>query len=145
MNVSERGLDLIKAHEKCRLTAYMPTRNDVLTIGWGHTGPDVQKDTVWTQQQADDALLADLASAENCVEKHVLVELTQFEFDALVSLVFNIGCGAFKGSTLLRLLNAGDYDGASAQFPVWNKQNHIELAELTRRRAEERELFEATA
>src|SRR3979490_1243325 len=99
MNISERGLDLIKAHEKCRLTAYMPTRNDVLTIGWGHTGPDVQKDTGWTQQQADNALLADLASAENCGEKHVLVELTQFEFDALVSLVYNIGCGAFKGST----------------------------------------------
>lgn len=144
MNISERGLDLIKAHEKCRLTAYLPTRNDVLTIGWGHTGIDVQKDTVWTQEQADFALIADLADAENCVEKHVLVELTQFEFDALVSLVFNIGCGAFKGSTLLRLLNASNYDGASEQFQVWNKQNHIELAELTRRRAEERELFEAT-
>jgi lysozyme len=145
MNISERGLDLIKAHEKCRLTAYMPTRNDVLTIGWGHTGPDVQKDTVWTQQQADDALLADVADAELCVTRHVGVELTQFEFDALVSLVYNIGCGAFKGSTLLRLLNQGDYDGAAAQFPAWNHQNRVELAELTRRRAEERELFEATA
>src|SRR5712691_259206 len=145
MQISERGLELIKNHEKCRLTAYLPTRNDVLTIGWGHTGHDVQKDTVWTQQQADDALVVDLGAAENCVEKHVLAELTQFEFDALVSLVYNIGCWAFKGSTLLRLLNAGDYDGASAQFPAWNKQNHVELAELTRRRAEERELFEATA
>jgi lysozyme len=145
VNISERGLELIKNHEKCRLTAYMPTRNDQWTIGWGHCGPDVQKDTVWTQWQADNALIADLGDAENCVEKHVGVDLTQFEFDALVSLVFNIGCGAFKGSTLLRLLNAGDYDGASAQFPAWNKQHHIELAELTRRRAEERELFEATA
>ena len=52
MNISERGLDLIKYYEKCRLTAYMPTANDVLTIGWGHTGPDVQKDSVWTQEQA---------------------------------------------------------------------------------------------
>ncbi len=145
MQISERGLELVKAHEKCRLTAYMPTRNDVLTIGWGHTGLDVHKDSVWTQQQADDALLADLTHAELCVTRHVSAELTQFEFDALVSLVYNIGCVAFKGSTLLRLLNAGDYDGASAQFSAWNKQNHIELAELTKRRAEERELFEATA
>jgi len=145
MNISQRGLDLIKSYEKCRLTAYLPTAHDVLTIGWGHTGADVQKDSVWTQQQADDALRRDVASTERCINSAVAVTLTQGEFDALCSFVFNIGCGAFKDSTLLKLLNASDYDGASAQFARWNKQNHVELAGLTKRRAEEAQLFEATA
>lgn len=151
MNISERGLELIKSHEKCRLTAYMPTAHDVLTIGWGHTGVDVSKDSVWTQQQADDALRRDVAGAERCVTGAVTVPLTQQEFDALVSLVFNIGCGAFKGtssnppSTLLRKLNLGDYSGAAEQFARWNKQAGIELAGLTKRRADEAGLFEATA
>lgn len=144
MNISERGLDLIKSYEKCRLTAYLPTVNDVLTIGWGHTGADVRKDSVWTQEQADEALKRDVASTERCINANVSVPLTQPEFDALCSLVFNIGCGAFKDSTLLRLLNASDYDGAAEQFRRWNKQNKVELAGLTARRASERQLFEAT-
>ena len=68
--------------------------------------------------------------------------MNQNEFDALCSLCFNIGCAAFGKSTLVKLLNAADYDGAAEQFRVWNKQNHKELAGLTRRRAAEEALFE---
>lgn len=144
-SISERGLNLIKSFEKCRLVAFKPTPNDVWTIGWGHTGPDVDRHTVWTQEQADDGLVKDVAIAERCVNGCVTAELTQEEFDACVSLCYNIGCDAFKKSTLVKLLNAGDYDGAAAQFPRWNKQAGLELAGLTKRRDAERDLFEGTA
>lgn len=144
MNISDRGLDLIKSYEKLRLKAYKPTPNDVWTCGWGSTR-GVTESTIWTEAQADEALKRDIADAERCINAQVRVPLTQGEFDALCSLVFNIGCGQFKSSTLLMLLNKSDYDGASAQFKRWNKQAGIELAGLTRRRAEEAQLFEATA
>lgn len=145
MNISERGLDLVKSYEKCRLVAFKPTPNDVWTIGWGHTGPDVDQHTVWTQQQADDGLVKDIGTAERCVNACVTVPMTQGEFDACVSLCYNIGCDAFRKSTLVKLLNASDYDGAAAQFARWNKQAGIELAGLTKRRADEVELFETLA
>lgn len=144
MNISERGLDLIKSFEKCRLVAFKPTPNDVYTIGWGHTGPDVEQHTVLTQQQADDALIRDVTFAERCVTGCVTAELSQFEFDACVSLCYNIGCHAFRNSTLVKLLNASDYDGAAEQFARWNRQAGVELAGLTTRREAERLLFEAT-
>ena len=95
-----------------------------------------------TQEQADAWFLEDVAWAEECVNKAVTALVNQQEFDALVSLCFNIGCAAFGKSTLVKLLNEDDYDGASAQFKVWNKQAGKELAGLTRRRAAEAELFE---
>lgn len=145
MNISDKGLDLIKSFERCRLVAFKPTPNDVWTIGWGHTGPDVDQHTVWTQQQADEGLVKDVAIAERCVNGCVTEEITQEEFDACVSLCYNIGCDAFRKSTLVKLLNAGDHDGAAEQFPRWNKQAGMELAGLTRRREAEKELFEGTA
>ena len=145
MNISERGLNLIKEFETCKLDAYMPTPDDVPTIGWGHTGADVQMGLRWTQDQADAALAHDIQRFEKCVNDCVTVPLQQPEFDACVSLAFNIGTGAFKSSTLVRLLNASDYDGASLQFARWNKQAGKELAGLTRRRLAERDLFEETA
>lgn len=145
MNISARGIDFIKGFEKCRLVAFKPTPNDVWTIGWGHTGPDVDQHTVWTQQQADDGLVKDLAGFERCVNGCVSVPMTQGEFNACVSLAYNIGSDAFKKSTLVKLLNASDYEGAAAQFKRWNKQAGIELAGLTKRREGEVEMFEATA
>ena len=143
--ISERGLDLIKEFETCKLDAYMPTPDDVPTIGWGHTGADVQMGLRWSQEQADAALALDIKRFEKCVNDAVSVALTQYEFDACVSLAFNIGTGAFRNSTLVKKLNAGDYDGAAAEFQRWNKQAGKELAGLTRRRGAERDLFEATA
>ena len=98
-----------------------------------------------TQEQADAWFLEDVAWAEDCVNEAVKVELTQQQFDACVSLCFNIGCGAFKKSTLVRLLNAGDFDAAALQFRVWNRQNHKVLAGLTRRRLAEEKLFNMEA
>lgn len=143
LNISERGLSLIKEFEQCRLDAYMPTPDDVPTIGYGHTGIDVQMGLRWTQEQADEALARDVMRFEAGVNEAVTVPLTQNEFDALVCFAFNVGTGAFRSSTLLRLLNAGDYDGAAAQLLRWNKQAGKELAGLTRRRAAERALFES--
>lgn len=140
MKISEAGLDLIKSFENLRLEAYMPTPDDVPTIGYGHT-KGVQMGNSCTEEQATDWLREDCSDAEECVNKFVRVPMTQNEFDALVSLTFNIGCGAFKGSTLLKLLNNADYDGAAAQFPRWSKQAGNTLAGLVRRREAERRMF----
>jgi len=78
------------------------------------------------------------------VNEAVTSQLTQNEFDALCSLCFNIGCKAFTDSTLVRLLNEGDFDAAEAQFKRWNKQAGKELAGLTRRRSAEETLFATT-
>ena len=145
MKIGPAGIALIQGYEKCRLRAYKPTPDDKWTCGWGHTGADVDAETVWTQERADAAFLADIAWVEACVNKSVTAQLTQNEYDALCSLCFNIGCTAFGKSTLVRLLNAGDYDGAALQFLRWDKQQGQVLAGLTRRRAEEARLFEEVA
>ena len=144
MKLGPQGIALIQSYEKCRLRAYKPTPNDVWTCGWGST-KGVTEATVWTQEQADARFLNDVEWVESCINRCVLVPLTQQEFDSLCSLVFNIGCTAFEKSTLLRLLNSSDYDGASLQFSRWDRQAGQVLAGLTKRRAEEAALFEATA
>lgn len=144
MKLGPQGTALIQSYEKCSLSAYLPTSHDVPTIGFGHTKGVSMGDTC-TQAEADAWFLEDVAWAEECVNRSVTATLLQTEFDALVSLCFNIGCGAFGKSTLVKLLNAGDYDGAAAQFKSWNKQAHVELAGLTKRRAAEAALFEETA
>lgn len=145
MNITPKGAALIQSFEKCRLEAYLPTPDDKWTVGWGHCGPDIGPGVVWTQEEADAVFLRDIEKFEACVERSVTVPLTPHEFDACVSLCFNIGCGAFSGSTLVKLLNASDYDAAQKQFSRWNKQAGKELAGLTRRRAAEAELFEEVA
>lgn len=141
MNIGQAGIDLIKSFEQCRLHAYLPTPDDVWTCGWGST-QGVTKDTVWTQEEANAHFLEDIAWVEKCINGAITVPLTQNEFDACCSLCFNIGCNAFKGSTLARKLNASDFNGAEAEFKRWNKQAGKELAGLTRRRAQEAVLFE---
>jgi lysozyme len=131
---------LIKKWEQLRLEAYKPTPNDVWTIGWGHTkgvfpGMKITKETA--QQYFEE----DTAWAVSAVNTLVRVPLSQNQFDALVSFVFNIGTTQFKKSTLLRKLNVGNYEGAAAEFPRWNKQKGKILKGLVRRRAEEMELF----
>jgi lysozyme len=138
-------LDEIKGYEQFRGTAYQ-NDGDVPTIGYGHTGPDVTvadvgKKTI-TKRQAERLLRQDVAKAEAVVKRNVKVCLTQGQYDALVSLVFNIGAGNFKNSTLLKKLNAGDYRGASAEFPMWNKSNGVVSPGLVKRRAAERKMFD---
>jgi len=142
VNISQTGLELIKSFESLCLMAYMPTPDDVPTIGYGSTRGVTMGDTC-TESEALQMLKEDCSEAEGCVSMAVDVELSQNQFDALVSLVFNIGCGAFRGSTLLKLLNAGDYAAAQQQFGRWNKQAGKVLNGLTRRREAEAELFGA--
>lgn len=132
--------DIIKKHEGLRLEAYMPTPNDVWTIGYGHT-KTAKPGMKITEDHAEDLLLSDIAWAENAVNNLVTVYLTQNQFDALVSFVFNVGQGNFANSTLLRMLNKEDYKGAADQFLRWNKQKGKVLNGLTKRREEERKLF----
>ena len=134
------NIDIIKKHEGLRLEAYLPTPNDVWTIGYGHTHT-TQKGMKITEGQAESLLRKDITWVEKAVNKLVVVPLTQNQFDALSSLVFNIGEGGFSSSTLLRLLNVGDYEGSANQFLRWNKQKGRVLNGLTKRREEERKLF----
>jgi lysozyme len=141
LTYSKVGLELTEQFESCRLTAYRDIKG-VLTIGWGHTGPSVHEGDTMTQAQADAQLLADVQTAVNCVNNSVTVALTQGEFDALCDFVFNAGCTAFKGSTLLRLLNAGNYSGAAAELDKWDHASGKVVAGLLRRREQETEEFE---
>lgn len=137
----QKGINLIKDFEKKKLVAYMPTPNDRPTIGWGHTGKDVFLGMVITDEEADRLLELDLIPCEECIERWVDVDLEQEEFDALVSFIFNVGVGAFRNSTLLKLLNLKRYRAAADQLLRWNKQSGVVLNGLTRRRRAERELF----
>jgi lysozyme len=139
--------------EQCRLNAYPdPGSSDgrPWTIGWGHTGPEVYRGLVWTQDQADAAFVADLARFERGVMDLVKVPLTQGQFDALVCFAYNVGLDidadtqaeGLGDSTLLRKVNAGDFAGAAAEFGKWNKNDGQVMRGLTRRRAAERALFD---
>lgn len=135
-----KNIDLIKEHEGLRLKAYLPTVDDVWTIGYGHTR-NVYPGMVITNKQAEEFLKEDLDWVESTIKTHVKVPLNQNQYDALASLIYNIGSGAFAGSTLLKKLNAGDYQGAADQFLVWNKQKGKTLKGLVDRRKRERSLF----
>lgn len=140
MNISQKGIDLIKNFEGCRLTAYRCPAN-ILTIGYGHTGSDVVIGQKITQEQAEKLLKSDLLVHCNNVSRLVKVPLTQNQFDALVSFEFNVGYGNFASSTMLKLLNQKKYREAAAQFDRWVYANRKVLAGLVKRRAAEKNLF----
>ena len=144
MVVSLFGVDLICGFEGKRLTAY-DDGVGVWTIGFGTTvypnGIKVKKGDTCTEAQAKAYMAHDLKKFEATVNKAVTVQLNQNQFDALVSLTYNIGSGAFKNSTLLKKLNAKDYTGAADQFLVWNKGGGKVLKGLVSRRDAERALF----
>lgn len=153
LTTSEKGQALVKSFESCLkrigsgFTTYHCPAN-VLTIGWGHTNANGRKfgeGEVWTQGECDAALREDLAVAERGVRRRVKVELTHHQFDALASFVMNLGEGALARSSLLRKINAKDFEGAAAEFAPWNKAkvNGVltELRGLTRRRTAEADLF----
>lgn len=133
---------IIKKHEGLRLKAYPdPASGGVpWTIGWGHTR-NVHKGDTCTEAEAEHFIDEDMGDAFACIDHSVTVPLDYRQRDALCSFVFNVGCGAFQKSTLLRLLNAGDYTGAAAQFPRWNKAAGKVMPGLVKRRGEERALF----
>ena len=137
MKLSQKGLQLIKDFEGLELKVYVCPAG-VLTIGYGSTGSHVKKGMVITEGEAEKLLRTDLLRFEESVNNLVKVPLTQGQYDALVSFAFNCGAGALAESTLLRLLNEGDYKGAADQFKRWTNQG---LAGLVRRRKAEETLF----
>ena len=136
MQYSKEGLDLTKSFESCRLNAYQDVRG-IWTIGFGHVDPSIVEGTVWTQDQADSQLVLDLTRAEHAVNTMVTVQMTQGIFDSLVDFCYNAGCGAFAGSTMLKLLNAGDMSGAAEEFSKWSHAGGVVVAGLLRRRVAE--------
>ena len=139
MKTSKNGINLIKTYEGCRLTAYKCPAG-VWTIGYGHTTGVKQGDKI-TQLQADTLLIADLEKFEKAVTKLVKKPITQNEFDALVSFAFNVGIGNFEKSTLLRLINRGQFELASKQFERWIYAGGKPLTGLKKRRLAEKTLF----
>lgn len=135
-----KNVDAIKEHEALRLTAYLPTKNDVWTIGYGHT-KGVKEGMVITEAQAEKFLYEDIAWVEDVIDSTVKVPLTQNQRDALGSLIFNIGGTQFRSSTVLKRLNEKDYKGAADAFLMWCKQKGVVLKGLVRRREQERKLF----
>lgn len=141
MHISDAGLDHLKQWERLRLKSYLPTPNDVPTIGYGHTR-GVAQGLTCTEPQAEVWLDEDADHAEQAVNALVRVEINQAQFDVLVSFVFNVGVGAFRQSTLLQVLNRGEYAKVPAQLKRWVYQDGEVLAGLVRRRKAEALQFE---
>lgn len=143
-NAIDIARDFISRFEGLELEAYICPAG-ILTIGYGHTGDDVHTGDVITEEMALALLEADMTQAIECVDGFVDVDLTDEQTAALISFVFNVGCGAFKGSTLLKLLNAGNYEQAAAQLMRWTKGGGKTLPGLVRRREAEMTLFKEVA
>lgn len=134
------GLSLIKHYEGCRLEAYQDIVG-IWTIGYGDT-ENVQDGLIITQAEAEERLRNRLArDFEPSVRQCLTRVATQYQFDAMVSLAYNIGAIAFANSTLVRLFNAGDIQLAADQFPRWDKAGGKSVKGLRRRRAAERALY----
>jgi lysozyme len=139
MKISQTGIDLIKRFEGLRLNAYRDAVG-VWTIGYGHTATAKPGQRI-SAERAEELLRRDLETFERGVERRLKVEVNQAQFDAMVSLAFNVGLGAFGKSTLLRLVNRGAYSAAADQFGRWVYAGGRKLRGLVRRRQAERELF----
>ena len=145
-STSQSGISLIKTSEKFEAKAYVDpgTGNIPITIGYGTTrinGQPVQLGTTITQAQAEAYFKKDLVNFENETKRFIRVDVTQQEFDALVSFTYNVGSGNLQNSTLRSKINSKDYIGAADQFLVWNKADNKVLPGLTKRRAREKQLF----
>ena len=139
MIIGTKGLALIKQSEGLRLKAYLcPAK--VWTIGYGSTGPHVKPDMEITETQAEQLLRDDLARFEKAVSD-AAPKATQDQFDAMVSLAFNIGIAGFMKSSVLRLHNLGKFQAAADSFALWNKGGGRVLPGLVRRRDDEAHLY----
>lgn len=142
---SEEGIELIKSFEGFKSKPYLCSAG-VPTIGIGTTvypnGKKVTlRDGAIDLETAMEYVHHDLQKFEATVNKSVSVDLTQNQFDALVCFTYNVGPGSFTSSTLLKLLNTGNYDSVPTQLLRWNKAKGVEVAGLTRRRKAEGDLF----
>tara|TARA_R100000544_G_scaffold34211_1_gene20923 strand:- start:14 stop:457 length:444 start_codon:yes stop_codon:yes gene_type:complete len=140
MNISQEGLGLIKKFEGCELEAYVCAAG-VWTIGYGSTKGVKEGDKI-SQEEADKLLLHEMDEYEGYITDNVTVDLKQNQFDSLVSWVFNLGPTNLKASTMLKVLNLGNFEGVPEQMKRWNKANGKTLDGLIRRREAEALLFE---
>lgn len=144
MKTSSEGIDFIKSFESLRLKAYkaVPTEK-FYTIGYGHYGPDVKPDATITEAEAEQMLAEDLADTERAVSNATAGwNLKQCQFDALVSLAFNIGVSAFQHSTLLKLIKQrADKMTIRDEFGKWVHSGGRVLKGLQRRRQAEADLY----
>lgn len=142
LTYSPNGFKLTEQFEGLQLTPYKDVAG-VWTDGYGNTHGVVPGVSI-TPEKAQADLASNIEGAEFVVNRVVTVPLTQNQFDALVDFVFNLGSGNFQSSTLLRLLNGGNYSGASQEFPKWNHAGGVVVEGLTRRRLAEQALFNQT-
>lgn len=138
--LNQAGLDLVKKSEGLRLVVY----RDIVgyaTVGYGHKSDRMQVGNSITAEAAESLLEQDLIAAESAVMSMVKVGLNDNQFSALVDFVFNLGAGSLQTSTLLKLLNAGNYVAAGNEFGKWDHAGGNVVEALVRRRAAEAELF----
>ncbi|PHM49960.1 lysozyme [Xenorhabdus miraniensis] len=142
MEISENGINKLKSYEGLKLKAYPDpaTGAEPWTIGYGHT-KGVKPGQVITAQQAEAFLYQDLLPIYDAIHRLVKVSLTQGQFDALCSFIFNLGIGNFTYSTLLKKLNVGDYQGAAREFLKWDRADGRKIPDLLRRRESEQQTF----
>jgi len=138
MRCNDKGLAIIRKWESLRLKAYKCSA-DVWTIGWGHT-KGVKQGDVCTIEKANEYFKEDLEEKELQIN-NLNLQLTDNEYSALISFIFNIGIGNFTKSTMLRLLKQNKKIEASNEFQKWNKCKGETLDGLTKRRRDERDLF----
>jgi lysozyme len=134
--------ELVRHFEGCELRAYKCPAG-VWTVGYGSTGPNIGPGTVWTLEQAEAELERRLNVEFAPAVRDAAGDATPSQFGAMVALAYNIGCAAFRKSSVARFHKAGNYAGAADAFLMWNKARGTVLAGLTRRRKAERALYRA--
>lgn len=146
MSALDLAIAIIARWEGCELAAYPDPASggDPWTIGYGATGPGIGPGVTWTLEQAEDRLERDVRRFMDGVTERLERYASPNQIAAMTSLAYNIGLGAFGGSTLLRKFNAGDTAGAAEQFGRWVYASGKRMRGLERRRADERKLFEAS-
>ena len=139
-NISQKGTDLIKIFEGFSPKEYLCPAGK-RTIGYGHLIREEERFNIIAEQEAEKILRNDVSYAASAVRRNVKVDLTQGQYDALCSFVYNLGEGNLRKSTLLKKLNSRDYNGASHEFGRWVYGNGKKLKGLENRREAETKMF----
>lgn len=134
--------DLVKEFEGCKLVGY-PDIKGVPTIGWGHTGPEVYIGLVWSQAQADEALVHDMAEAALLLQRYSPGPFAIGALDALTDFVFNEGSGHYRTSTLMTYVNVQNWSAVKAELLKWDYAGAQVVEGLEKRREAEAALIAA--
>lgn len=145
MNLSDNGLQFIKNFEGFRANPYLDSAG-IATIGYGTIlYPDgstvTMKDPSISEEQAQQYLSFEIAHKTSSMNAMITIDINQNQFDALASFCYNLGVGALHGSTLLRLVNEGNFSDASSEFPKWDHAGGVMVPGLLKRRLAEQTLF----